>query len=334
MPPAIRPATLQDLPRIVALLTEDAEVRHSLDPLLWRLAADASTRIERAVGGALNASRTPAQELWFVAEHAGQVVGVTRAMIVPVPPIYDDAAGSPGLLLDDSCVSAGAPPGTAEALLVVTEAALEAAGAALLVASCPANGALRPLYERRGYEPLTLYMVKHRFSSGTLPPRVHFATAAHVPGIVRRSAQHRTTLARVNPRFWHIHPDADRRFDAWMRRSLTFGDRDMFVSVEAGGVRGYVIAQPVAPLLVPAAHDIAAIGVIDDFYDDDLADVATLSNGGSNAESLLAAAEGAFARRTIDSVLVVCPATWLSKVALLERSAYRPAKLWMLKKPV
>jgi hypothetical protein len=28
----------------------------------------------------------------------------------------------------------------------------------------------------------------------------------------------------VNPRFWHIHPEADRRFDAWMRHSLTLKD--------------------------------------------------------------------------------------------------------------
>jgi predicted N-acetyltransferase YhbS len=332
MAPAIRPATPLDLSGIVALLTQDARERNALDPLLWRLATHASTRIEAAVGGALNASRAPAQEFWFVAEHAGQVVGATHAMLVPVPPIYDALAGSPGLLLDDCFVSAEASPGTAEALLAATEAALKAAGASLLVASCLASGPLRPLYERHGYEAVTLYMAKHGLSIDTPVPCVRPATVEDVPGIVARSAQHRRMLARINPRFWHIHPEADRRFDAWMRRSLTFGDRDMFVSVEAGEVHGYVIAQPVAPLLVPAAHEIAGIGIIDDFYDDDLADVATFSNGGSNAESLLAAAESAFARRAVDSALVVCPAAWPSKVALLERRAYRPAKLWMLKR--
>jgi predicted N-acetyltransferase YhbS len=331
MAPAIRPATPRDLSGIVALLTQDARDRNALDPLLWRLAPDVSTRIERAVGGALNASRAPAQELWFVAEQAGQVVGATHAMLVPVPPIYNAAADSPGLLLDDCFVSAEAPAGTAEALLVATEAALKAAGASVLVTSCLASGHLRPLYERHGYEPVTLYTVKHGFSIETPAPRVRPATVGDVPGIVARSAQHRRMLARINPRFWHIHPEADRRFDAWMRRSLTFGDRDVFVSVEAGEVRGYVIAQPVAHLLVPAAHEIARIGVIDDFYDDDLADTAALSNGRSNAESLLAAAESAFARRGFDSALVVCPAAWLSKVALLEQRGYRSAKLWMVK---
>ena len=175
-------------------------------------------------------------------------------------------------------------------------------------------------------------MAKHGFSPDALAPDVRPASAEDVPGIVKRSAEHRSALARTNPRFWHIHPEADSRFGAWMRRSLTFRDRDMFVAVEAGEVRGYVIVQPMAPLLVPAAHEIAAIGVIDDFYDEDLADVSSLSNGGSSGDSLLAAAESAFARRRIDSILVVCPAAWSSKVSVLERRGYRTAKLWMLKR--
>jgi hypothetical protein len=129
MSPAIRPATPHDLPGIVALLIQDAQERRSLDPLLWRLAANAATRVENAVGAALNRSESSARELWLVAEHAARIVGVTHAMMVPVPPIYDGAAGSPGLLLDDCCTSADAASGTAEALLVATEAALEAAGA-------------------------------------------------------------------------------------------------------------------------------------------------------------------------------------------------------------
>jgi hypothetical protein len=302
-----------------------------LEPLLWGLATDAAARNERAVGGALDKSHAPARESWLVAAQAGRIVGVSHAMTVPVPPIYDGAAGPPGLLLDDCFTSAGAPSGTAEALLVATEAALRAAGASNLVASCPAGGALRALYERHGYEPVTLYMAKHRFSADALSG-VRAAGADDVPGIVKLSAKHRRTLARVNPRFWHIHPEADARFDAWMRRSLTLNDRDMFVAVEAGEVQRYIIAQPVAPLLVPAAHEIAAIGVIDDFYDGDFVDVSAESDGGSNGKNLLSAAESAFARRAVDSALVVCPAAWSSKVSLLERSGYRAAKLWMLKR--
>ena len=332
MPPSIRPAMPQDLTTIVALLTHDAEVRSLLDPLLWPIAPDTPTRIERAVGAALNGSPISARELWFVAEHSGRIVGATHAMLLPVPPIYDSAAGSPGLLLDDCFISVDAPSCTAEGLLAATEAALTKAGALRLIASCPAAGALRPLYERNGYEPVTLYLAKHGFRPDNLPPGVRPARIEDVPGIVERGAEHRRTLAKINPRFWHIHPEADSRFDAWMRRSLTLKDRDMLVATEPGEVRGYVIAQPISPLLVPAAHNIAAIGVIDDFYNKDFADISAVSNGGSSGENLLSAAESAFARRHVESALVVCPEAWSSKLSLLERRGYRTAKLWMLKR--
>jgi hypothetical protein len=331
MLPTIRPATPHDLPGIVALLTRDARERSSQDPLLWRIAADAPARVERAVGAALNTSEAPARELWLVAEHSSRIVGIAHAMIVPVPPIYDAAAGLPGLLLDDCFTSAEAPSGTAGALLIATEAALKTAGASTLIASCLTAGALRPLYERHGYGPVTLYMAKHRFSHDALPPKVRPAGAGDVPGIVKLSAKHRATLAAVNPRFWHIHPEADSRFDAWMRRSLTLRDRDMLVAAVAAEVHGYIIAQPCPPLLVPLAHEIAALGVIDDFYDATFANVASVSNTAASGEDLLAAAESAFARRSVDSALVVCPAAWPSKVSLLERRGYRTAKLWMLK---
>ncbi|TMI98277.1 MAG: GNAT family N-acetyltransferase [Alphaproteobacteria bacterium] len=331
-PASIRPATLRDLPETVALLTQAAQRRSLLDPQLWRVAADASARVERAVGAALSGTTSPARDLWLVAENAGRIVGVSHAMIVPVPPIYDAAAGVPGLLFDDCFTSPDAPSGTAEALLVATEAALSAMGASTLIASCAAADALRPLYERHGYEPVTLYMAKHRFVADALPPGVRPASAEDVPAIVTLSAKHRQILAEVNARFWHIHSEADRRFDSWMRRSLTLKDRDMFVAGSAGEVRGYIIAQPGSALLVPAAHEIAAIGVIDDFCDQTFTHVSAAPDGGPSGEDLLAAAEGAFRRRAVDSAIVVCPAAWPSKVALLERSGYRTAKLWMLRR--
>lgn len=332
MLPSIRPATPHDLSAIVALLTEDALARRLQDPLLWRVAADAPARIERAVAAALDRTEAPARELWLVGEHSSRIVGVTHAMMVPVPPIYDGSAGPPGLLLDDCFTSADAPSGTAEALLVATEAALRAAGAPRLIASCPAAGPLRPLYERHGYEPVTLYMVKHRFSPDAFPRTVRPASAEDVPAIVKLSARHRKTLAELNPQFWHIHSEADTRFDAWMRRSLTLKDRDMLVAAVAAEVHGYVIAQPCSPLLVPTAHETAGIGVIDDFYDEDFANASAVSGSGASGENLLAGAESAFARRAVDSALVVCPAAWASKVSLLERRGYRTAKLWMLRR--
>lgn len=332
MASSIRPALQRDVPAIVAMLSLDAQERRSLDPLFWRVAADVSTRIEDAVTTALNGSRAAARELWLVAERAGRIVGVAHAMLVPVPPIYDSSAGSPGLLLDDCFVSAEAPSGMPKALLLATEAALRSAGALRLVASCPAVGPLRALYERAGYEPVTLYMAKHHFSVHPLSSMVRPARAEDVPGIVKRSANHRSTLAKINPRFWHIHPEADSRFGAWMRHSLTLKDRDMFVATDAGEVHGYVIAQPISPLLVPAGHEVAGIGVVDDFYDEDFANISTLLSSGLSSETLLTAAESSFARRAVESALVVCPAAWSSKVSLLQRQGYRPAKVWMLKR--
>ena len=332
MPPSIRPATPTDLPEMVDLLIRDGERRRSLDPKLWRLAADARTRIESACGAGFDSSNSSSRELWFVAEVSGQIVGITHAMIVPVPPIYEIAGGPPGLFLDDCFTTEDAPPDTAEALLVATEAALRASGASGLIASCPASGAWRPLYEHHGYEPVTLYMAKHGFSVHAVSPGVRPARVEDVSGIVRLSADHRKTLAKLNARFWTIHTEADSRFEMWMRYSLTLTDRDMIVATAARGVRGYIIAQPVSALLISAAHDIRGIGVIDDFYDQDFANSSALSSGGATAGDLLSAAESAFARRAFKSALVVCPLAWTSKVSLLEREGYRTAKLWMLKR--
>ncbi len=325
----IRLATSDDLTAIVALLIQDAEQRRSWDALLWRIAVDAPVRIGKAVHAALN--EPAARQFWFVADYAGRIVGVAHAMMVPVPPIYDGAAGLPGLLLDDCFTSADAPAGTAEALLVAAEAALKAAGAPFLIASCPSFGSLRALYERHGYQPVTHFMAKHRFSAEPPSSAVRAATLDDVPGIVKLSAQHRRTLAGLSARFWRVHPDADRRFDAWMRRTLSMKDRDMMVAGASGEVRGYIIAQPCSPHLLPVAHEIAPIGVIDDFYDEDFADLGAVANDGSGGVALLAAAENAFERRRVDSTLAVCPAAWPSKASILERRGYRTAKLWMLK---
>ena len=327
----IRAATPTDLPAMVDLLLRDAQQRGALEPSLWAPAADASARLERVVSAALNGSNVSTREVWRVADVAGRLVGIAHAMIVPAPPIYG-VQTAPGLFLDDCFAAADAPPDTAQALLMGTEDAQRAAGAGGLVASSPTGGTWRALYERHGYEPVTLYMVKRGFSARALESSVRSARQDDVPDIVKRSAEHRRTLAELNPRFWPVHPDANSRFEGWMRYSLTLTDRDMLVVGSPGEVRGYVIAQPIAPLLVPAAHDITAVGVIDDFYHQDFANVAAVSDGGAAAGSLLSAAESAFVRRAFDVVLAVCPAAWTSKISVLERNGYRSAKLWMLKR--
>ncbi|HKJ61186.1 MAG TPA: hypothetical protein VKA94_04230, partial [Hyphomicrobiales bacterium] len=230
-----------------------------------------------------------------------------------------------------SFIAEDAPSGTAEALLAAAEAALRDAGARLLVASCTADAQWRSVFDGHGYDPVTLYMGKAGFDAGELPAGVRPAIPDDVPGIVAASAEHRKTLARLHP-FWTLHPDADARFGNWMRRSLTLTDRDMLVCGSPDDVDGYAIAQPISPLLIPAAHDIKAVGVLDDFYHKDFANVSKISNGGSAAADLLSSAESAFARRNYKAALVVCPAAWRSKISVLERQGYRTAKLWMLKR--
>jgi len=331
MAPSIRPPLPSDIPAMVDLLLRDGAQRSTWDPTLWAVATDAPTRLAASLSVSFASPETSARELWLLAETAGRIVGLTHSMIVPVPPIYGIAA-PPGLFLDDCFVLDVAPAGTAEALLLATQAALRDVGASSMIASCPAASAWRAVYERHDFEPVTLYLAKHGFSFRELTPGVRHAQAADVPGIVARSAEHRTTLAALNSRFWHIHPEADSRFAAWMGYSLTLTDRAMFVAGEPDNVQGYSIAQPIAPLLVPAAHDIKAVGVLDDFYSRDFASVASVSNGGQTAMALLAAAESAFARRAFTSALAVCPAAWTSKVSVLERAGYKTAKLWLLQR--
>lgn len=264
--------------------------------------------------------------IWFVAEIAGRPVGMTRAMMLPVPPIYAAALGPPALLLDECHIAADAPPEIGSLLLRATEAALREAGAALMVASSAAPGRWREVLDTAGYRPTTLYLGKvgsspDAPSSGLVRP----AGEADLPDIVAASATCRTLLMRLN-RFWIPHAEADARFGGWMRHSLTLADRDMVV-----GRSGYIVVQPVSPLLLPAAFGAGSIGVIDDFFNADLADEARLAADATEATALLEAAEAAFARRGVCGALAVCPAAWRSKADLLHAHGYRLAKQWMIK---
>ena len=328
--PAMRFAVAHDIPRMTELLLQECGRRRSLDPALWAVAGDARASIERAITASLNPSAKALPEFWVLAEAAGQIVGLSHAVIVPPPPIYA-VEGRPGLILDDSFTLAEAPEGTSQELLAATEAALKDMGAAGLIASCLENGPWRALFTAAGYEPVTLYMSKHSFAARPAVPSTRPAGLDDVPAIIALSADHRATLQRLNSRFWTIHPEADQRFGGWMRYNLGLTDRDMIVAGPPSAISGYLIAQPITSLHVPAGHDVAPIGIIDDFYATDFAQVARLANGGRGAAGLLAAGERAFAARNVQAALVVCPAAWASKRALLTRAGYRTAKLWMLK---
>ena len=331
VPPVVRPATTEDLPRMVELLLADARARHAQDAVLWTLADDAAAQVERAVTFALTADAQPFRQFWQVAEADGRIAGVVHSMLLPVPPIYAGADGEPGLILPDSFAAPDAPVGTVEALVEAAEATLRGAGARIVLSSFVTGQAWEAAFEGRGYDPLTLYLSRNDLGDAGMPPTVRPATEADVPDIVARSAENRAVLSDIDP-FWAIHPEADARFDAWMRRSLTLPDRDMLVMGPAEALEGYVIAQPASRLHFPPAHDITRTGVIDDFHHPDLADPATLAGGGAGATALLRAAEAAFAERGVGAAFVVCPAGWRSKVEVLEAAGYETAMVWSIKR--
>jgi hypothetical protein len=294
------------------------------------MVANIHEHLDDAVTTALNKNST-FEELWLLAQDSGRTIGVARAMMLPIPPIYAGKSGLPGRILGDCFTAKDAPLATEESLLLATETALRDSGATLLLASCLAEGQRRSLLERHGYKAITLYMGKVGFEADNLIDNVRPANSDDIPGIVAASAKHRDTLSQISDRFWNIHPDADERFGNWMKVSLGLTDRDMLVAGGAGQVQGYIIAQPISALLVPTAHEVKALGVIDDFYHVDFAHISEVENDGMGAANLLLAAESAFAERNVEAALVVCPAGWASKISVLEQQGYQSAKVWMLK---
>ncbi|WP_071797442.1 hypothetical protein [Natronohydrobacter thiooxidans] len=327
----VRTATTADIPRLVDLLLLDAEERHAIDPILWRMAADAPAQIEKALTFALTAEQQPFRQIWQVSEHEGAITGVIHSMLLPVPPIYAGRQGEPGLLLPDSAVAPGAPEGTIDVLVAAAERALKEAGAKILLSTYVAGEPWRDVFRGRNYAPLTLYLSRTDLGNAGRPSEVRLATEADVPGIVTRAAENKRILFGIDP-FWEQHSDADTRFSGWMKRSLTLRDRDMMVLGAPEELSGYVIAQPASRLHFPPAHDITGTGVIDDYYHPDLADAAVLANDGEGATTLLRAAEAAFADRGMAAAFVVCPAGWRSKIEMLEAAGYETAMVWSIKR--
>lgn len=327
----IRPATGADVAQMTELLLTDAAARRAHDPQVWPIADDARDAVARALTAALSGDDQPVRQQWLVADHGGALVGLVHSMRLPVPPIYAGLHGDPGLLLPEALVTPDAPAGTIAALIEAAEADLRASGAEVLLASFVTGDAWRRGLVQTGYRPLTLYLAKTGFDGGAAPRGLRPADEADIGEIVALSARNRAVLAALDG-FWSAHRDADERFDNWMRLSLTFDDRDMLVDGSPGAVAGYAIAQPATRLHFPAAHDISAMGFLDDYFHTDFADPTVLHRGGARAQALLAAAERAFAGRGKSGALVVCPAAWRSKIALLEGAGYRVALTWMIKR--
>lgn len=326
----IRAARDADIPSMTDLLLEDAGERRAENPGLWGLAGDAGTRVGAALAAAIAGEGHGPRHAWLVAEVGGELVGMAHSLVLPVPPIYAGNWGDPGLLMPECFVTKTAPEGTMQALVEAAEADLRAVGVQLHLAS--GIGVRQcAMLERAGYRPITLYLARSGLRAVPVSGAVRPAGAGDIAGIVARSAEHRRVIAALNERFWAPHQEADTRFDAWMRRSLTLEDRDMLVAGEGEALEGYAIAQPASRLHFPPAHDIAATGILDDFFHRDFADPVRLSHGGQGAAALLGAAETAFARRGIAAAVVICPAAWPSKIETLEAAGYRTAITWMIK---
>ena len=106
----------------------------------------------------------------------------------------------------------------------------------------------------------------------------------------------------------------------------------MFVSESDSAFTGYAISQPATPLHIPTPHDISAIGIIDDYYHADFADPSILIGNGTDAALLLRKAEAALQARGKEAALVVCPAAWKSKIAVLEAEGYKSGITWFKKR--
>ncbi|WP_309666716.1 hypothetical protein [Tabrizicola sp.] len=326
----VRHALMSDVPGMVEALLRDADQKSTLNPALWVVRKDAAAQVEAALTFTLDAQTQPVRQRWIVAKAGGAIVGLVHSMRLPVPPIYAGRWGDPGLLLGDSLIVPDAPAGTAEALITAAEADLRDAGARLLLAAAVAGHDWLSGFAGHRYAALTLYLGKSGFTSAPNHNGVRPAEASDLAAIVRLSSENRHTLAEIDE-FWTAHPDADARFGTWMKRSLGLADRDMLVDADANGLGGYVIAQPAAQLHFPTAHDITKTVVVDDCYHQQFANVSAVSKA-QRAQRLLRWAEGAFARRGIRAALVVCPAKWPSKIAVLRDMGYETAMVWMIKR--
>ena len=327
---SIRIADPADQIAMVDLLLQDAQERHALDAMLWALKGNARDSIMSALKCAMEAENPPFRQQWLVAEVGGEIVGLTHSILLPVPPIYAGENGAPGLIMEDCFVVDGAPVGTAEALLATAEQDLRDAGAKVLLGSSVSGGAWGKIFSAQDYAPLTLYLAKSGLAQRKALGSARAAADEDVPTIVALSAEHRRILNEIDI-FWKPHVEADVRFGNWMARSLTLSDRDMFVSGAEGVVAGYSISQPATPLHFPAAHEISATGVIDDFYHVAFGDLEVLSDADGSALDVLTAADSALAARGRGACIVVCPAGWTSKIALLESSGYETAITWYIK---
>lgn len=327
MPTIVRPATLDDLAAISALLLQDAAERAASDGDLWPLATDAVRRIAQSFS---NEVLGDGSARWLIAEADGAVVGVARFGVIPCPPIYHLAGKLAFVLFDDTYVRGSAPDDVLASLIAAAERKGREMGAVILLAACALfqRGKLSAL-QAGGYDVVTHYLVKHRLSDRAAPASVRAATPADVPAIVAMGARSQESLRKANAKMWKPNPDAPARFGAWMQYSLSLQDRRIFVIGERE-LGGFVIAQPTSPFHTPLALRSEHLGLIDDFWTPEFAQTDG-SREFSTAKDLLASAEAEFVQRGRTSAMTICPAEWRAKQDLLRACGYRDGNAWMLK---
>lgn len=332
MPLSVRTAHLGDLDTVVDIFIADAERRQVMDPLLWKVDSTPREKVYSALKAFMEGENRTFHQGLLLAESGGKVAGIAHTSILPVPPIYAGGSlGPPGLILEDCYVTDEAPAGAYQALIEAAEADLVRAGAETLLGQSAAGRVLEREYEKRGYEPLTLYLARTDLRQARNSPAIRPATERDIDDIVASSAQHRHILNDLNA-FWKPSSDANARFATWMRKCLTLADHDMFVSESDGDFHGYAISQPATHMHIPIPHDVSAVGKIDDYYHVDTADPAMLPDNARGGTALLRAAEAALAARGNEAAFVVCPAAWTSKIELLEAAGYRKAITWFKKR--
>lgn len=327
----IRNATPTDIDGLVPLLHADAITRQSTDHSLWSVAVDAEDRIASALEAAMTTKSPPIRQQWLLAEDEGALLGVAHTILLPVPPIYAGEFGAPGLIMEDCALAEDAPTGIMRSLLEAAETELTKAGARILLASSVVGGVWEEEYRRQRYAPLTAYYTSAALRAPGSIAAIRFARGPDVAEIVRLSGEHRQILLSLSD-FWKPHALADVRFAAWMEKSLTLPDRDMFVSDVDEQITGYAISQPATALHFPTPHAIGGVGVIDDYYHEAFSDPAQLHEGTEVASELLCAAESALQARDNEAALVVCPAAWKSKATFLAQAGYHQAITWHIKR--
>jgi hypothetical protein len=315
--PIIRHATKNDLEQTVNLAMRNLRRRNQSDATLWKPATDAVTQLEQHHASALK------EGVLLVCETEGGTIGFAIVWLLPAPAVYDLGGKIAGLIEDVYAPDLE----TANALISQSLEQIKSRNGGVAAFQIPATWTDQlELAQQHKFEAGSEFWVKTNLESHSQNALRH-ANQTDLSSIVAWNAQAQQRKYESNSRFWKVHPDADSRFEGWMRHSLSLADRTIFVSRDAGG---YIVAQPTR--LLPGHRTDELIGCIDDFWSEDFG--YSLEVRGENLEKatdLLRSAESDFVIRGATIAFAITTSAWKSKNRLLELNGYEPAYVWMLK---